>query len=64
MTIDARPAMLATDVRAALDAMVVPPPPAVLHLAAGRHAVRAQGGTVSFHPGENDLVIEVALPVR
>jgi len=62
VTIAARPASLPGDVRAALEAMVVPPPRAALHLAAGRLAARAQGGLVSFAFGEDEIVIDVALP--
>jgi hypothetical protein len=62
VTIAARPAALSEDARAALDAMVVPPPSAALHLAAGRLAVRAQGGVVSFGVGAGEIVIDIALP--
>jgi hypothetical protein len=62
VTIAARPAALPDDVRAALDAMVIPPPRAALQLAAGRLAVQAQGGLVSFAFGANEIVIDVALP--
>jgi len=62
VAIAARPATLPDHVRAALDAMVVPPPSAALHLAAGRLAVRAQGGRVSFGFGVREIVIDIALP--
>lgn len=62
VTIGARPAALPDGVRVALDAMVIPPPEAALHLAAGRLAMRAQGGVVSFGFGADEIVIDVALP--
>jgi hypothetical protein len=42
--------------------MVVPPPSGALHLVAGRLAVRAQGGLVSFSFGADEIVIDIALP--
>jgi hypothetical protein len=63
VTIFARPAMLTPELRAALDTMPVPPPRGALHLAAGRHAMRAQGGVVSVETRESELLIEIALPV-
>jgi signal transduction histidine kinase len=62
LTVSARAAVLSPEVRDALDTMVMPPPAGALHLAAGRRAVQAQGGLVSFAHGANDVVIDIAFP--
>jgi signal transduction histidine kinase len=64
VTITARPAALPADVQAALDAMVVPPPPEALNLAAGRLVARQQGGVVTIACGADHLVIDITFPAR
>jgi signal transduction histidine kinase len=60
VTITARPAALPADVQASIDAMVVPPPPAALNLAAGRLVAQNNGGLVTIASGADHLVIDIA----